>query len=208
MIIEIDEEYILEIKKGLSELPDIKEKYYRSKYGFTDEQINIILSSQDNAKFIDEVLNYSKIDAKKIVNYFIASVYSKINKESLLLDSNLSAKDFCLVLDSLDNGMLSKNNLKSVVDDLWGNKESVLNILDKYQINNEENYELIDKLIKEVIDKNEKQVKEYKSGKTKILGFFIGQILKESKGSDPSQIKDKIIKALESIWKNRNSIKT
>tara|TARA_B100000767_G_scaffold274179_2_gene306382 strand:- start:6149 stop:7591 length:1443 start_codon:yes stop_codon:yes gene_type:complete len=199
--IEIDDAYILEIKKGLSELPEVKEKHYRSKYGLTDEQINIILSSQDNAKFIDEVFNNSKIDAKKIVNYFISSVYLKINKENLtLLDSNFSTKEFCLVLDSIETGILSKNNLKLVIDEAWDSKKSISLILEKYSNSNEEDdSELIDRLIKSVIDKNEKQVKEYKSGKTKILGFFIGQILKDSKGSNPSQIKDKIIKALDSI---------
>ena len=98
--IEIDEDYILEIKKGLPELPEVKERYYRSKYGLTDEQISILLSNQDNVKFIDEVIKKSKIEPKKIVNYFISSIYSKVNKENLLLSSsNITAIDFCLAMD-------------------------------------------------------------------------------------------------------------
>jgi len=58
---------------------------------------------------------------------------------------------------------------------------------------------MVDDLIKKIIEKNEKQVKEYKSGKTKIVGFFVGQVLKDAKGSDPSVIKDKIISYLDSI---------
>ena len=197
--IEIDEDYILEIKKGLPELPEVKERYYRSKYGLTDEQISILLSNQDNVKFIDEVIKKSKIEPKKIVNYFISSIYSKVNKENLLLsNSNITAIDFCLAMDSIDAGTLSKNNLRTVIDELWNSKDSISLIIDKYT-NNDEDLELIDTLIKNVIHKNKKQVEEYKSGKTKILGFFVGQVLKDSKGSNPGMIKDKIVKALDTI---------
>ena len=206
--IEIDEAYILEIKKSLPELPEVKEKYYRSEYDLSDEQISILLSNQDYTKFIDEVIKQSKIEPKKIVNYFIASIYSKINKDNLLLSKNsFTAKDFCLVMDSINVGTLSKNNLKTVIEESWVSKESISIIIDKYSNSNEDS-DLIDKLIKDVVNKNKKQVAEYKSGKTKILGFFVGQVLKDSKGSDPSQIKDKIIKELDAIWENRNSIKT
>jgi aspartyl-tRNA(Asn)/glutamyl-tRNA(Gln) amidotransferase subunit B len=197
--IEIDDEYILEIKKSLPELPEIKEKYYRSKYCLTDEQISILLTNQDNVKFIDEVIKKSKIEPKKIVNFFISSIYSKVNKENLLLsESNFTANDFCLVIASIDAGTLSKNNLRTVIDESWNSKDSISIIIDKYTNDNEDE-ELIDALIKNIINKNQKQVEEYKSGKTKILGFFVGQVLKDSKGSNPSQIKDKIIKILDAI---------
>ena len=65
--------------------------------------------------------------------------------------------------------------------------------------NTNDDSELIDKLVKNVIEKNDKQIKEYKNGKTKIIGFFIGQVLKEAKGADPSDIKEKLIKLLDSI---------
>ena len=110
-------------------------------------------------------------------------------------------------MDSINVGTLPKNNLKTVIEESWISKESISIIIDKYSNSNEDS-DLIDKLIKDVVNKNKKQVEEYKSGKTKILGFFVGQVLKDSKGSDPSQIKDKIIKELDAIWENRNSIKT
>ena len=59
--------------------------------------------------------------------------------------------------------------------------------------------DLIDQTISDIIENNKKQVDEYKSGKTKILGFFVGQVLKNIKGVNPSIVKDKIIKALNSV---------
>ena len=73
------------------------------------------------------------------------------------------------------------------------------NIVEKYSSENLSSETNVDDLIKNIILNNEKQVQQYKSGKTKIIGFFVGQVLKEAKGSDPSIIKDKIIKFLDAI---------
>jgi len=171
-----------------------------TKYDLSKEQINIILSNSDTTEFIDQVFKISKIDAKKIINYFISSIYLKINKENLLLtETNLSPKDFCLIIDSIENNKITKNNLKFVIDEAWNRKESISKILDRFSNKNDNDEELIEKIINNVIEKNKKQVKEYKNGKTKIIGFFVGQVLKDAKGSDPNYIKDKIIKILDSI---------
>ena len=103
-----------------------------------------------------------------------------------------------MILDSIENKKITKQNLRVIIDDIWFNDEDIKKILGKY-FNESDSEDAIDNLIKEVIFKNEKQVDQYKSGKTKIIGFFVGQVLKDLKGSDPSLIKDKIIKFLDSI---------
>jgi len=197
--IEINDEYILEVKENLPELPEVKADFYKSNYSFSDDQINIILSDFYTTNFIEQCLSFSKIEPKKIVNYFISSIYLKLNKEKLeFSQSNIKPKDFCLILDSIENKKITKQNLRVIIDDIWFNDEDVKKILGKY-FNESDSDDAIDNLIKEVIFKNEKQVDQYKSGKTKIIGFFVGQVLKDLKGSDPSLIKDKIIKFLDSI---------
>ena len=198
--IEIDENYILEIKKKLPELPEKKAKEYRVDYEFNDEQINILLSDIEITKYIDKVLKNSKVDAKKIANYFISSIYLKINKESLNFSQDMiSSKDFCDVIESIEDKIISKSYLKKIIDDIWNNKNSVANVISDLASNNANDNEKINKLIEITIKENKKQVNEYKSGKTKILGFFVGKILKQVNGADPSEIKNKIIKFLDSI---------
>ena len=197
--IKIDDEYILEIKKNLPDLPDVKEKHYKSKYGLTDEQIKIILSNRGLSEFVDKVLKISKIDAKKIVNYFTSSIYKKTNKENiLLLEDRITPEDFYLIVESIETQVVTKNNLMNLVDEIWVNKKSVSEAIERFSNNNEDD-ELINNIIKDIVNKNQKQVLEYKSGKTKILGFFIGQTLKQAKGSDPSFIKKQVIKILDTI---------
>ena len=199
--IEINDDYILEIQKTLPELPEVKAQNYKSNYDFTDEQINIILSNSEITNFIDKILPISKISAKKLINYFISTVYIKLNKENLnLLEDDLKPKDFYMLIELIENKTIAKNNLKVIIDELWGNNKDISFIIEKHiNENANDDAELINKLIKSIVEKNDKQVKEYKNGKTKIIGFFVGQVLKEAKGADPSDIKEKLIKLLDSI---------
>ena len=198
--IEIDDEYILEVKENLPELPDIKADFYKSNYSFSEEQINVILKDFHTTNFIDQSISFSKIDPKKIMNFFISSINVKLNKEKLeLSQSNIKPENFCMILDLIENKKIAKQNLKAIVDDIWSKDVDIKKIVNKYLNDVDPDNDVIDELIKKVILKNEKQVNQYKSGKTKIIGFFVGQVLKDSKGSDPSIIKEKIIKFLDSI---------
>ena len=198
--IEINDEYILEVKENLPELPDIKADFYKSNYSFSEEQINVILKDFHTTNFIDQSISFSKIDPKKIMNYFISSINVKLNKEKLeLSQSNIKPENFCMILDLIENKKIAKQNLKAIVDDIWSKDVDIKKIVNRYLNDVDPDNDDIDELIKKVILKNEKQVDQYKSGKTKIIGFFVGQVLKDSKGSDPSIIKEKIIKFLDSI---------
>ena len=198
--IDIDEEYIQDIKRTLPDMPDVKMKFYKDEYKLNDEQINIILSSFDIMQFLEKVIITTKIEPKKIVNYFISSLYIKINKENYdLNDKNIEPQEFCHIIEALESNKISKNNLKKIIDELFLKKDSVDKIIDNLSVKNGNDDKFIDDLIEEIIINNKKQVDDYKNGKTKILGFFVGQVLKKAKNYDPSLIKEKIIKALEDI---------
>tara|TARA_B100000900_G_scaffold399325_1_gene401724 strand:- start:42 stop:971 length:930 start_codon:yes stop_codon:yes gene_type:complete len=198
--IEIDKKFIGEVKESLPVLPDIKNEFYKSNYNFSDDQISIILGDSYTTNFIDQVLSYSKIEPQKVVNYFISSIYAKLNKEKLKLsEGKIDAKEFCEILDLIENKNITRKDLKNIIDDIWSGNYDMQNIVEKYSSENSSSETNVDDLIKNIILNNEKQVQQYKSGKTKIIGFFVGQVLKEAKGSDPSIIKDKIIKFLDAI---------
>lgn len=197
--IEIDENYVREIKNSLPDLPDIKEENYKQTYGFTNEQISIIISNSEITQFVDKILEISKIDPKKVVNYFISSVYIMVSKENFVLYENKSfAEDFCKIIDLVEDGVIPKNVLKKILGEIYKDNISISSVVEKFS-NKEQDEDLINKVIEDIISKNSKQVEEYKSGKTKILGFFVGQVLKLVKDVDPGYIKNQIVKKLDSI---------
>ena len=204
--------YSIEPHDGIEEFNEITNTTWskvKDEYKLNDEQINIILSSFDIMQFLEKVISTTKIEPKKIVNYFISSLYIKINKENYdLNDKNIEPQEFCHIIEALESNKISKNNLKKIIDELFLKKDSVDKIIDNLSVKNGNDDKFIDDLIEEIIINNKKQVDDYKNGKTKILGFFVGQVLKKAKNYDPSLIKEKIIKALEDIWKNWNSIES
>ncbi len=199
--IEIDEEYIFEIKKTLPELPDTKRNLYKSKFNLKDEDINIILGNTAFSNFLDKVFDISKVDVKKTLHYFSAIVDKKITKDDFLLFEKLiSPYVFCLIIDLVEKKIILKNDFKKLINSVLNENQDVLSLIKKYsKKNNTQDSQKINELIKNIISENKKQVDEYKSGKTKILSFFVGQVLKEIKVADPNSVREKIIKFLDSI---------
>ena len=198
--IEINEKFIKEIKDGMPMLPDEKRVSYQEDHALTNEQINILLNNSDLSQFVDEVIKKSKIEPKKLMNYFISSIYLKMNKENLLIhDMTITPEDFCKIINAVEDKKISKGNIKQIVDILLTTKGSTEKIIKKFAKAQGDDLENIDSLIDKVISDNPKQVDDYKKGKTKILGFFVGQVLKTAKDSDPGLIKEKIIKILDKV---------
>ncbi len=198
--IEIDEKFIKAIQDGMPMLPDEKRVSYQKNYALTDEQINILMNNSDISNFIDDVMKQSKIEPKKLMNYFISSIYLKMNKENLLMqDMIITPEDFCKIISAVENKKISKGNIKQIIDILLTTKGSIEKIIQKFKNAQDDDQKNINSIVDKVINDNPKQVEDYKKGKTKILGFFVGQVLKIAKDSDPGTIKEKIIKTLDKV---------
>ena len=198
--IEIDEKFIKAIQDGMPMLPDEKRVSYQKNYALTDEQINILMNNSDISNFIDDVMKQSKIEPKKLMNYFISSIYLKMNKENLLMqDMIITPEDFCKIISAVENKKISKGNIKQIIDILLTTKGSIEKIIEKFKNAQDDDQKNINSIVDKVINDNPKQVEDYKKGKTKILGFFVGQVLKIAKDSDPGTIKEKIIKTLDKV---------
>jgi len=198
--IEINEKFIDSIKKNMSMLPDEKRQEYEDKYDLNIEQINILINNSDISNFVDKIFDTSKISPVKIMNYFISSVYLKINKgNTKIKDLKITPKDFSKIIDAIEQQEVSKGNLKLIVDKICEEEDSIENIIKECSNMQGDIQENLKDIIFSIINENPKQVADYKKGKTKIIGFFVGQVLKNSKGADPGSVKDEIIKLLDKI---------
>ena len=198
--IEIDEEFIKEIENKMSKLPDEKRVSYKEKYNLTEEQINILLNNSELSNFADATFIKSQVEPKKLMNYIISSIYLKMNKEKLSLqDITITPDDFCKIIGAVEDKKISKGNIKETIDIVSSTKDPIEKIIEKLSKTQDEDEGNIDILIEKIIRENPKQTDDYKNGKTKILGFFVGQVLKKTDGSDPEMIKNKIIKILDKV---------
>ena len=123
-----------------------------------------------------------------------------MNKEKLSLqDVTITPDDFCKIIGAVEDKKISKGNIKESIDIVSSTKDPIEKIIEKLSKTQDEDQGNIDILIEKIIRENPKQTSDYKNGKTKILGFFIGQVLKKTDGADPETIKNKIIKMLDKV---------
>jgi len=193
----VDKKYIENIKKQMSELPDVRRQRYKG-YMLNDDQINILMNDPAIADFIDRVLEETKVKAVSIVNYFVTHIYPRLNKDNTSI-SNYKVKhsDFLNVVEFAEEKKIKKNIIKQIFEDYINGSESMEQIINSFVPDNKDNSEL-EKTVKEILSGNPDLVEQYKEGKTKVLGFFVGQVLKKAKGGlDPEDITECIKNLLD-----------
>ncbi len=192
----IDESWIEEIKKSLPELPDKKAERFKREYGLPDYDINIIVSSKMLADYFEECLKlYPK--PKIVSNWLMTELLRVINldeEESIPYPPNYLAELFRMI----DEGTISIKIAKDVFEESFRNGERPSEIVKKkglIQISDEEE---LKNICRDIINKFPKQAEEYRSGKEKVLGYLVGQVMKATQGkANPQKVNEILIKLLK-----------
>ena len=130
----------------------------------------------------------------------MGEIGSLLNKDNIKIDeSKLSSDNFNILLQRISDGTISKKIAKTILAEIWEtgrNADEIINDQGLVQIQDEN---LLGEVITKVIETNTKQVEDYKNGKDKLFGFFVGQVMKETQGkANPKAVNDLLKKALNS----------
>ena len=190
----VTEEMVQEAKK-IPELPDQKVKRYVNELKIKEVDANIITAQKEMATYFEELLE-SNISPKNAVTWFIGELFGRLNKLNLdISNSPVSAKVLGALIAKIEDGTVSGKGAKDVLDYLFENDEQdVEAIIEKLGLKQVSDDGAILAIIDEVIAKNEDKVAEYKSGKEKLFGFFVGQVMKASRGSANPQKVNELLK--------------
>lgn len=204
--IEISEDVLKLIKNNLPELPEAKKTRFISEYGLSNYDADVLTSNKDLANYYEDVINTTandnKLDQKYFklaANWIISELLGAINKNNLTINSSpISSKELGkLVLRIFDN-TISGKIAKTIFEELWGNSDATTDsVIEQKGLKQVTDTSAISAIIDEVIANNPTQLEQYKSGKDKLFGFFVGQVMKASKGiANPEQVnqllKDKL----------------
>jgi len=141
------------------------------------------------------VNNSTEIDSQIVANWIIGDFMAALNKDDLdIADSKISASDLAGLLNKIADQTISGKIAKEVFDAIWKGEGSAGEIIEKRGLVQITDYDEIETIISQVIDNNPSQVKEYKSGKDRLFGFFVGQVMKETKGKANPQKVNEILK--------------
>lgn len=195
----ISDELIAKIKAQLPELPQQKRQRFMTQYGLNAYDASVLVSSQEMADFYEAVVKESGNQPKLAANWMTSELLGALNREDLeLAQSPVSPAQLGRLVARIADNTISGKIGKTIFEALWNREGDVDEIIEKRGLKQVSDTGAIEKLIDEIIAANPQQVAEYRSGKDKLFGFFVGQAMKASGGKlNPGQLNDLLKKKLE-----------
>lgn len=193
MPLEISREWIDEIKSAMPELPLQKVERYVG-LGLSEYDANVIVNQMDIALFYDEVLKLG-VNPKVASNFLMGEVAAYLKEEKISInESKLTVENFAKLLSLLEKGTISNNIAKQLVVDILKSGDDAQELVEKKGLSVLSDASALEELARKVVAANPEQVAAYKGGRDKLFGFFVGQIMKETKGRANPQMLNEILK--------------
>ncbi|GAA9993208.1 Asp-tRNA(Asn)/Glu-tRNA(Gln) amidotransferase subunit GatB [Helicobacter pylori] len=183
----IDEKLLKEAQK-INELPSAKKIRYMKDFHLKEDDANLLVSDPLLAEYFESMLNLG-VKAKTSVTWLCVELLGRLKAETTLENCGVSAHMLGALAKRIDEGKISGKSAKDVLDRLLeeqgGDVDALIEQMGLSQVNDTE---AIVRVIEEVLKNNADKVLEYKSGKDKLFGFFVGQAMKNLKGANPSVV--------------------
>ena len=184
----IDEEQIKKIKEHLPELPEKRRARFVTEYQLKDEHALVLTASRGVAEYFEELATLTG-DPNNSANWVMGNVNRVLNeKDKSIGEFNISPARLAELLKSVSDGEISISAARTVFDEMLTDGSSVESVIEKLGLKQLSDSAEIDKIIQKVIDSNPDEAERYKSGESKLKGWFVGQIMKESHGKANPQI--------------------
>ncbi len=192
----INSEELEAIKKELPELPAAKNARFKQSYELNDYDAENLVMDKDTADYFENIVNVGNVKAKLAANWVLGELTAALNQHDIeIMNSPVSAKMMSELLIRIEDNTLSNKIAKEVFHAMWAGEGSVDEIIEAKGLKQITDSSEIEALVDQVIADNPEQVEQYKSGKDKVFGFFVGQVMKLSKGKANPQQVNELLKA-------------
>ncbi len=188
-----DKEWVEQIRATMPELPEAKRNRYVSELGLSEYDAGVLVDFMEMARFFDEVVTAGS-NAKAASNWLMGDItaYLKENKVELS-DTKLTVQNFVQMLDLIDKGIISKNIAKTILTHLIEKGGTAQDIVKEQGLSVISDDSAIRDIVVKVVANNPKEVEKFKAGKKQVLGFFVGQVMKETKGRAKPDVVNKML---------------
>ena len=193
----VNEDYIKEIQNQIEELPDQIKKRYIEDYSLSNYDASVLTAEKSFAIYFDEVLKFHKglkNHAKIVVNWITSELFAILNKNDIeIKNSPIDPNNLGELIKLIISDKISGKIAKSVFEEMFKSKKSPMEIVKDKNLLQISDVSSIEKIIDNIIRDNKEKVNQYKSGKDKLLGYFVGLVMKESKGKANPKILNEIL---------------
>ena len=197
--LEISSEWIEQVRATLPELPQAKQARYVNELGLSAYDASILTASREMADFFEAALGDATAQAKICANWIIGEVSAQLNRDGLdMTQCPITAQQLGGMLQRIADNTISNSGAKEVFRTMWAEGGEADAIIEAKGLKQVSDSGAIEALVDEIIAGNADKVAEYRSGKDKLFGFFVGLAMKASKGkANPAQLNDILMKKLE-----------
>ena len=188
--VEIGDDYIETVRGQLPELPDDKQRRFIDEYGIKKDDASQLTISRPFADYFEAAVAATEASSQVVANWVVGDLSGALNKEGLdIADSRIPAAALAGLIDRIHDHTISGKIAKQVFEAMWNGEGSADEIIESKGLKQITDSSAIEAVVDKVIEANPSQVAEYKAGKEKLIGFFVGQVMKETKGqANPGQV--------------------
>ncbi|KAM9986959.1 hypothetical protein ACTFIY_011388 [Dictyostelium cf. discoideum] len=203
----ISNERIETIKQQLGELPQDMKKRLIKQYSLTNYDAELLIQDQSIAKFFENSIifnnqNNKQRDIKKILNFLLRDIFSWLNSNniqnfnSIINENQLSIEKFTQLLDLIEQGYISSNIGKTILFQILNGSDnrSPKDLIDSQGLSQISDDSLLDQLVQQLVENHPNEVTEYHQGKQRVYKFFMGEIMKKTKGRSNPEIVNNLLK--------------
>ena len=190
--LEVDAALVEEALGELPELPDAKKQRFMDEYALTAHDASMLTGSRELADYFEAVAEAAGGEGKLAANWVMGELSGALNKAGLdITESPVSPAQLGGMLQRISDQTISGKIAKQVFEAMWNGEGDADTVIEKHGLKQVTDTGAIEAMIDEVIAANPQQVEQYQGGKDKLLGFFVGQVMKASKGkANPEQVNE------------------
>jgi aspartyl-tRNA(Asn)/glutamyl-tRNA(Gln) amidotransferase subunit B len=190
--VEISDELMEQIRKELPELPAEKKARFISEFGLSDYDADVLTSQKSLADYFEYMVVKNTEHAKLCANWVMGELSAALNKNQIdIQNSPVSADDLSLLVNRIGDDTISGKIAKDVFKAMWNGEGNADEVIEAKGLKQITDTSAIEAIVDEVIANNTPQVEQFKSGNEKIIGFFVGQIMKATGGkANPKQVNE------------------
>ena len=195
-VVRISSDFVEQIHNQLPELPDAKKQRFMESFGLSTYDAEVLVADKQVAEYFEEVVA-AKADPKLVCNWISGELMRLMNENKVdIRNVGIPAKSLASLIQFLQEGSISGKIAKTVFEEMVKSGKDPATIIEVQGLKQVSDEGALRGLLETLLSNNPKQVEQFRAGKTQIKGFFVGQVMKETKGQANPQIVNQLLEEL------------
>jgi len=190
--VKIDPAMLEELRNNMPEMPEVKQQRFIEEHGLNEDDAQQLTSSREQAEFFEQVLAVHPLPVKLVANWVLGEFSAALNQNSVAFqDAPVNAERLASLLVRVDDGTISAKSAKEVFQEMWNSDKTVDEIIKDKGLQQMSDAGELEAIIYQIVEQSPDQVAQYRSGKDKVFGYFVGKVMKETMGkANPKQVNE------------------